>query len=786
MQKSGSLSSALLASFALALLLVLHSGVRLLDAQRVPGAGSSEDVYALRAVSGFAGPAEDGKLPQPLVTEALAGLLPSGRFFGITSMRATLARGSASRPVEIEFVEGDLFRTLGVAFAHGGHCADARDVVISWQFYREALAAPANPIGIQLPVNGRNPDPDQPVLLRVCGVANPEFVGIHTGRRVDVWAPWKAWPNLLLPAFETEEAIAGFFPLEVFLRADSFDQARAIANQVEAIALHRGDIEPDAARIVAEAGIAVDPARRKEAIQQGRLLVIVSLLLGLVVVLGVLARVALDAVKQGRSDAIRSALGESSARRTQRQAAESFLQFSPAVFMAALLAIALLWFAGRVAHGQGYFWLGELLAGFAYLDDVLLGALVAIVALPILAFALKLSIRGAGSLGSRGSRFRIVALPVILALTGLAGVVAVATSAIFESMRLQNQDFGINARGLVISTANAPADKGEIMARLVSRRPIAPLEAQMEERLPANVALASAAPFGSPTMRELQLDGSDKRVPVYVNAVSANYFRLLDIAVEGLLPTRDDPDSVAVNRAFVRRYLGTNKAIGEQLRLVEPTRGSTQVVRIGAVVDDAQRLSPREPVIPVVYLALTDERDFNVVIASDDAAAEAIAQAEAFLQAQFPSWAMTSATPLDRSIQEAFATERLQSALLVVTAVLLALIGAYGMAIGLRAVIVERASEMAVRRALGGSAARLAISALGVTPLSALLATGVLLALPLALAFHIHPEQGAAARVMVGMSGLLMLLLAAAVGIRAGFSRDLDITLMRRLKEDSI
>lgn len=766
--------------------IALQVAATLLSAQHVPGTTRSGEVMALRLESSIAAPARSGDLPRSVVVEALASLVAEQDHVGFTTLRATLAGAQAGEAVTVGFYEGSLLETFGIALSQGAPCDLRHGVIVSHRFHRDVLAGADTAIGQVLAVVGRNPDPASPVLLTVCAVAHPDFEGVRAGQRIDLWVPWSAWPNLLLPDFESDENVGRFFPLETYVRAREPDAMRALLRQVEALAATQGALDPDTQRLVGEPGIAVDPALRQQVLEQGRLLYLVSLLLCLVVALTVLAHIALASISESRDAAIRAALGESRARAWRRQLGAALVLTAPPLLLAGVLAGWAVAWMPQIAIRSGVPWIADLVGRAQVWPQIagLTGA--GCVVLFPLVLVLKAGLgRRTASLGSRALPFRIAAAPVLLSIAALGCITAVSLGAAFDADRLRRQDFGFRLDALASSAIEVAGGRDRALARLTSRRRIDQTLQSLLGEDSRRVALASADPFTAPQVMGLAGVEATGDARVFVNFVSAAYFDVLGLETTPRVLDDWSPGTAVVSEAFARLQFGSGDAVGNTLRLSDPLRGD-QTVRIVGVVRDAHRDSPRGRTLPLVYAPLTRDSEFWSVIA-DRATLERVAPPlRGFLAEATSGVVLRPPRTFEDRIAAAFRFERMQSAMLLCLALALIVIGILGIAAALRAAILERAGDMALRRVLGASRWRLALSAFDLPPVAIVAGALLVCAFGVLLTLRVFPALPHATVWTLGLLSLLGVLMAAGIGLLGGCSLQTERRLMEALKRDAV
>ena len=257
------------------------------------------------------------------------------------------------------------------------------------------------------------------------------------------------------------------------------------------------------------------------------------------------------------------------------------------------------------------------------------------------------------------------------------------------------------------------------------------------------VAASFTAPFGGAPNRGVRIDGAPEaprgqEPDADFQAVTPDYFRTLGIAlVEGrAFVAADDtraPTVSIVNRAFAARYLAGRPAIGR----VVSFGGSRRHQIVGVVADARNRQIERaaEPALFVPFPQNDESWPFLSVTvwATGDPAALAPELRAAFVAAD-PNQPLSSLRVVDDLLADQLAPRRFMTGLVALfglLALVLATIGAYGV---LSLSVSSRLRDLAVRSALGASAAHLRGLVLGEAMALVALASVVGLALALAAA----------------------------------------------------
>jgi predicted permease len=263
----------------------------------------------------------------------------------------------------------------------------------------------------------------------------------------------------------------------------------------------------------------------------------------------------------------------------------------------------------------------------------------------------------------------------------------------------------------------------------------------------------------------------DKFMRVMVNQVSPEFFDVYGMRpLGGRVLTRDDragsPLVAVVNETFAIRLFGVPNAVGREAVGSLGIEGATRYEIVG-VVPDTLYVGPRAGVSPIAYIAQAQSgppgstQQITVLVDGDLDAVQSELSAALGGAAPAVSFAVR---PFDAQVRSALGQERLLAMLAGVfgaVALVLAGVGLYGVA---AYSVGRRRAEIAIRVALGSSAAR--VVRLVVLRIATLVAVGALagVAISLWLGRYVEsllfgvpardPATLAAAVVVIGVIGL--------------------------------
>lgn len=237
------------------------------------------------------------------------------------------------------------------------------------------------------------------------------------------------------------------------------------------------------------------------------------------------------------------------------------------------------------------------------------------------------------------------------------------------------------------------------------------------------VAAAFTAPLSGAPNRGIRIVGApeppDGQEPdADFQTVTPGFFTTLGLRLSAgrLLAATDDQRAapvVVVNETFAARHLAGGPAVG---RVIEFGGRAHEVV---GVVGDTRYRSVETAPYPTFYVPLAQSTEawpfLAFVVWSDEDPALVGAALRAAVREADPAQPIASMRPLASAVNDALAPRRFNTRLVTwfaATTMLLAAIGAYGVAAALAA---ARTRELSIRAALGASGSRLAAQVVGDT-----------------------------------------------------------------------
>ena len=553
--------------------------------------------------------------------------------FAWTATRFNLAEAGQAEYVDGIWASGRFFDVLGVPAALGRTFGPADDrrgggpegavAVISYPYWQSRFGGAAAVLGRTLTLNR--------IAFTIVGVTPPGFFGPEVGRRFDVVIPLGAEPLIRGEGSALDRRSTWWLKVMVRLRTDQTAGAaqaalRAVQPQIREATLPEQWRPQDLDQYLRDP-LVVRPAAAGTSFLRDRYqrpLTTIMVVVGLVLLIacGNIANLLLARAAARRHEmSLRQALGASRWRLARQLLAESVVLSTAGAALGTLLAMwgsrmlvrALSTSNRAVVLELGFDWrLLAFTAAIAVGTALLFGtapALRAAGAEPIEA----LKDQGRGSAGDGRGRLAggLVVAQVALSLVLVIGAgLFVGTFA-----RLSHVDLGFEERGVLV--ANVGAER----SRIPAGRRVALFERVKErvEALPGveHAALSAVTPISGTTWNErievaggIELPESER--VAYMNVVSPGWFATMETP---LLAGRDlgpgdragAPRVVAVNQAFVKKFLGDADPLGHTIRRDFRPGAEPRVMEIVGVVEDAVYNSVRDEVPPTMYVAMAQE-----------------------------------------------------------------------------------------------------------------------------------------------------------------------------------
>jgi len=628
-----------------------------------------------------------------------------------------------------------LFSLLGARPLHGRLVADldaeagAEPVaLVSERYWRHRLNAVDDLARERLVLDGET--------YRVVGVLPRDFM--FPAPDVDIWLPFE------------------FVPSDVHMsRAGSFGNLRAIAQLATGATTSGATIEMSnlvraeqgLVPIADQIGLQFEAKPIRSIWVEDRrasllaLLVAVTLLLGVTIV-NAYSLFLVRQLRRRQEFAVLEAVGETASRRTRRVTIEAALLVAVALVIAALIVPAGL--QGLASLGV----LPESVPQAVGLDGATLVAL-------LFTGAIAAAVLGSAALVFRrqqvyevlrqtGNGQSVTGRVMLLKKALVVGQIAVVFVLLFitlllmkSSQRLLSEEVGFDRHGSVVGTLR-PAVTGPQSTPELMRARLAEWIEQVEH-LPgvSQVGYSSSAPYGENISLESYrtltgtstVAGADDRA--YLSSVSGGYAQALGLKLlSGRYLTQQDAEAqapvVLVDQSLVPWHFAGTDPVGQVLTSAGG-EGPQQVTIAGVVGTVRQRDLAAADEYPTIYLPVAvpyalpgmGVNSVEFVIRGSNPAG-LVAQVAEHTERNAPSLRITDVVTMEERISHTVADRIRLNGLLQVLSLAALILGSAGLYALLSHVVISRAREMAVRKALGATPKHL---------LNATLRSGLLLVL---------------------------------------------------------
>ncbi len=334
---------------------------------------------------------------------------------------------------------------------------------------------------------------------------------------------------------------------------------------------------------------------------------------------------------------------------------------------------------------------------------------------------------GASDRGSGGASLRRPGARALLVIVQMALAVALLSGAglmINSFARMQRVALGFDPGHAAVITLAPAFDElpGGVSGRVYYSRIVRELSGVPGVR---DAAVATAAPLnGAFIYAPVWLQGHAPVTPAdtqraYISIVSDRYFEAIGAHVRdgrGISPedVAGAPPVVVVNHAFVRQFLGGQRATGRTVT-VQVGSASERIATIAGVVDDVKQFGVRDDVEPDVYFPFLQfgMEYMDIVVRTVGDPAQVLPAVHARLREVDANAPITRERPLTAVVSDSIAQPRFYTLLIASFALLgvaLAAVGLYGL---VSYSVTRRTHEIGMRISLGARPAQIVRMVIG-------------------------------------------------------------------------
>ena len=674
-------------------------------------------------------------------------------------------RGGETEPVDVVWVSGEYFSTIGTSALLGRTITTADDIrgggrdtavaVISYELWQRRFGRAGNVLGMSLTI--------ERVPFTIVGVTPPEFSGAEVGRTFDVALPMNTEP--LIGGKESRiQAGPGFYVFAVLLRlkpGQSVDAATAILRGVQPQireAAMPAAVPPLVQKEFLKDAFTVVPAatgtsRLRARYERPLVVILVVVALVLFIACANIANLQLArAIARGHELSVRVALGAARWRIARQWVVESLLLSTAgallgllfAAWTSRLLMAQLSTTLNRVYLDLSLDWrVLAFTSGIAVATTLLFGTLPALRAFNVVPMdALREQKRGA-STDTRGR----LSNGLVIVQVALSVVIVVAAGLFVRSFaKLATLPLGFDSNRVLLVTVNiartqvAASDRVTFIHRLV--REVAAVPGV------TNAAASLNTPaFPMSLIETVQIPNSglslqpstNRRLgpnTTFANVLTPGWFATYGTPIKAGRDfddrdVKEAPAVIIVNEAFVRKFLAGKDPIGATVAFERGHDAPVPKTVVG-VVGNAVYNSLRAEDAPTEYAPLA-QLDFPAHMLSEIAISVRASAASPMRLARSIAASLTTVNrdlvfsfrPLTDQVSASLTQERLVamlSGLFGVLALLLAGLGLYGLT---AYAVACRRAEIGIRMALGSTGA--GVVRLVVSRAAWLVATGILI-----------------------------------------------------------